>query len=210
MKYESVRKIPNFKGRFFTWNVMYHTNREKGLKEHFVVFSSGKRNSVWRSLWLKLVWDELSKEEFLLFLSMPETLKDEKVSGFLRARLSVPKRVLRQRLIILENYFNMKESSHLSYLGYHRLKYEIQREIVKLPRVPKFSGYVRNISSIGSKSRGSGYPEPESYLSTFKEDSMIDWFEILTVGEFTLIGQSVRLPEENRKVRNGNPKIKPQ
>lgn len=178
----TARYVPNFKGPFFTWKVNYSINREKRISDVFVVFSSGKRHKVHRFLWLKLIWDELSEDELLLFLSMSETLSDNKIVGFLRARLEIPKRVLRTRLLELESYFGEELSDRNHYNGLMRLRIDLQRRTMRLPKTAKFSGYVRNISSIGKGSkRSQGKPEPVAD-SFFSIESETDWYELLSVG----------------------------
>lgn len=196
---ETVRYKPNFQGSFRSWYVVLTTNREKGLSDRFVVFSSGKRRSVHKYLWHKLLWDELSKVEFLLFISMPETLSNMKMLGFLRCRLILNKKVLRQRVNKMEQILGEKVTSRSSYQGLKRLKIEIQMEEIKLPKVTKFSGYVKNISSIGRNSGGPRYiPEPISEEFVEERESF-DWYELLSVGEFSLLSQEILLPEEDQK-----------
>lgn len=194
---------PNFKGPFFRWNVNHEINREKGTLSRFVVFSSGKRHAVESYLWLKLVWDQLSRKEFNLFLSLPSTLQNDKIVGFLRSKLEVKTEVLRKRLVQVETLIGVKTSSRERYIGSKRLQIEIQMETIRLVKVPKFSGYVKNISSLGKSSRGQGSkPEPTGDFLFISEENL-DWFEILTVGEITLLGKSVVLLDKDQKVRNG-------
>jgi hypothetical protein len=144
------------------------------------------------------VWDELNKVEFNLFISMPETLSNTKILGFLRCRLILNKKVLRARLLRLEQILGERITKRESYQGMKRLKIEIQLETVKLVKVPKFSGYVRNVSAIGRNSGGPRYiPEPvsEEYI---EDHESVDWYEILSVGEFSLLSQEIVLPEEDQ------------
>lgn len=203
MEFPTVGQKPNFSGPFFRWYVTINTTRD-GYLNRFTVFSSGKRQAVKEYLWLKMVWDQLSKSEFELFLTMKETLEDEKIVGFLRSKLILPLGVLRSRLLGFERIMGIGISSRERYIGFKRLRVEIRKDQIRLKKVPKFSGYVRNIASIGKGSRGSGNkPEPiETFLYTV--ESQIDWYEILSVGDLTLLGKSIRLPDENQKVRNGN------
>lgn len=203
-----MRNIPNFKGPFFTWKVSLSTNREKSLQELLLVFSSGKRDRIHRYLWHKMVWDQLSKDEFLLFISMSETLGNDKIVGFLRAKLEVPLKVLRYRLNKIESLLGEKETDYISYLGYRRIRLDIQRIERKLPKVKKFSGYVKNIASLGKGSRGSSVPEPSSKILDFVENLNDDWYYLLSVGELTLLSRELQLPDEDQKVRNGGQQLK--
>lgn len=195
---ETVRNKPNFQGSFRTWYLTYSINREKGTSSRFVVFSSGRRHVVHEYLWLKLLWDELSKTEFLLFISMPETYSNIKILGFLQCRLILNKRLLRQRLIKMESLIGDTISSRERYRGLKRLRIDIQQESIRLKKTPKYSGYVRNISSIGRNSGGSSEilePVSEEYKEIIDP---LNWVEILSVGEFSLLSQEIFLPEEDQ------------
>lgn len=194
---KTVRKIPNFPGTFRTWTCTYNINREKSRAHRFVVFSSGKRQKVLNHLWLKLVWDELSQIEFLLFINCPEILSNNKIVGFLRTRLKFDKKILRKRLIQMEKLIGEKPSTRERYNGTKRISIDIQMEEISLRPTKKFSGYVRNISSIGRSKGGAVLPEPifEDYVEDIEP---IDWYDILSVGEFTLLSQRIVLPEEDQ------------
>jgi hypothetical protein len=190
----TVRNKPNFGGPFFRWYVNYNINRENRTCDRFVVFSSGKRHAVVKYLWHKLVWDTLTKEEYYFFLTLPEVLQDNKITGFLQSILTYPKSTIRRRLNLVERLLGEKETSPESYMGLKRLRIELVREQIRLPKTQKFSGYVRNISSLGKGSgRGTGVPEPIPYIYVDTvEDS--NWYYLLTVGEITLLSQVVILP----------------
>lgn len=201
-KKPTVRKIPNFSGGFFTWTQTFNINREQGFIERFVVLSSGKRQSVIKKLWLKLLWDELSELEFFLFISMPEVLGNNKFNGFLRMKLEVPKKILRQRLLKIENLLGNTLSSRVHYQGIKNLKVEILTEKTSLAKTKKFSGYIKSLSQRGKSSGGSGIPEPIDEI-TFHDEEEIDWYDLLSVEGFTLLGKSVHLPDEAQLGRNG-------
>lgn len=188
---------PTFKGPFFIWRVNFNTDGYSSTSDDFVVLSSGRRQAVHRYLWLKLLYDELSSKEFLLFLSMSETLKNNEIVGFLRAKLEVPKTVLRQRLLELEALLGKPLSSRDSYIGYRRMRIDILTERRKLPKTPKFSGYIKNNSrDKGGRLNGTSLDIPEiSSESVLLMESIpeTDWYELLTVGEITLLGQSIKL-----------------
>jgi hypothetical protein len=142
--------------------------------------------------------------EFHLLISSKEFLSDNKKVGFLRARLKTDKRILRERLLYLETLTGSKVSSRESYRGMKILKIDIQKETIRLAKVTKYSGYIKSISSIGKSSlRGPRLIEPVPEV--FVEDhEPINWYEILSVGEFSLLSQKIVLPDEDQKVRNGN------
>lgn len=184
---------PKFHGPFKTFKVGLNTNREKGTQDNFVVYSQGSRHAVQNYLWLKYLWDELTKEEFALFLTMPETLKSEIKFATLRAALLIGKKEIRTRLINCA-FLNEKERPYrLRYQGIKGLDVEIQRESRKLPKVPKFSGWIKSSSAVGRKSskKSPVFTEPLAIIDNDYETIVFDWYYYLTVGEIS--SHSVRM-----------------
>lgn len=160
-QYKETRKSPRFHGRFFTWRVTRFTNQENGVKAVFLVFSSGKREVVKKYLWHKLVWDQLTKIELELFLVL---LRDSDYAywSFLKLLVFVPKKILRKNLNAAETKLGLPITNRESYLGLQRLDIEIQEEIRNLPKPPKFSGWIRSLSSRGKTLTGEKGIEPLS------------------------------------------------
>jgi len=158
---EKIRKSPRFRGGFFTWRSTIFTDQENGVKAVFLVLSSGKREVVKRHLWLKLVWDQLTKIEFELFLTL---LKDSDYIywSFLKLLVFIPKRFLRKNLVKNEAILGLPISSRESYRGSLRVNIEIQKEIRNLPKPPKFSGYIKSLASRGKSLPGEKGIEPLS------------------------------------------------
>lgn len=176
-------KRPKFPGKFFSWNVTISTDWQRRTSEHFLVFSSGKREAVLRYLWLKYVWNNLTQEEFLvLILSLKDS--DDKKWSFIRATQTIKRSVLRERLLAKERTQEEVLSSRISYLGSRRLRIEIHRWTRKLPNVPKYSGYVRSIASLGkNKPRDLGLTIEELMTDGVVMEERFDWFHFLTVGD---------------------------
>jgi len=181
--------LPRFGGPFKTFSVMRSTNREIGLEDRLLVYSQGSRAKVVEYLWLKLLWDELTKREFELFLLLSETLNSEVKLAFLRALLIQGKKETRQRLNRAQKLLGIKQSSRERYQGFKRLDVEIKEITRRLPRVPKFSGWVRSLSAVGSKkkSRGPSYLEPLAIIENDYEDEKLTWYEVLTVGDLVIL-----------------------
>jgi hypothetical protein len=179
----TFRNYPKFPGVFFSWRVILSTDHEKGKQDALFVFSSGKRETVLEYLWLKFLWDQLSGEEFTLFLM---TLKDSdhKKWAFLKVLLLKDKKSLRRKLNEIEQHLQIPVSSRERYQGYKRVRVEIQKETRRLPKPTKFSGYVRNISAIGSKSRKTRFLETVTE-QIYLDEKQFDWELILTVGEIS-------------------------
>lgn len=177
--------LPRFSGGFKTFSISQFTNREKGSESRLIVYSQGARPKVHKYLWLKMLWNELSKEEWELFLAMPETLKSEMIYSTLRSINYQGKRATRKKLINCPFLSEEDKPTHDRYRGFKRLNVEIRKEERSLPKVPKFSGYVKSASAIGSKQ-----PRKSSFLDLMAitgDDYMeikFDWFTYLTIGEF--------------------------
>ena len=195
---DKVPEIPEFRGRFFRYTVNRQTNQERCFKEDFLVFSTGKRGALIQFLWLKNLWDELTREEFALFISFPEVLRNEKMVAFLQASISYPKGLIRNRLIKYEKLHNQQISSRSSYQGMKSMRFEIHRIQKKLPKTKPYSGYVKTPSAVGSKSPRK-IPFLESPSQTVEFIESINWFFLLTVGEIALFQGAYVFPDENPK-----------
>lgn len=177
---EKIRKSPRFRGGFFTWRQTIFTDHENGVKAVFLVYSSGRREVVKRYLFLKLVWDQLTKIEFELFLTL---LKDSDYLywSFLKLLVFVPKKILRKNLVKNETKLGLPLSDRESYRGYSRVNIEIQKEIRNLPKPPKFSGYIKSLSARGKSLPGEKGIEPLSSVpSEYTENiDMLAYWEAL-------------------------------
>jgi hypothetical protein len=181
--------LPRFGGPFKSFSVSRSSNRETGVESRLLVYSQGSRAKVVELLWLKLLWDELTKKEFELFLILPETLNSEIKIAFLRTLLLQGKRVTRERLNRAQEFLGLQVSSRERYQGFKRLDVEIYEFTRRLPRVPKFSGWVRSLSAVGSKrsSRGPSFLEPLAIIENDYEDEKFSWYEVLTVGDLVIL-----------------------
>jgi hypothetical protein len=181
--------LPRFGGPFKSFSVSRSSNRETGVESRLLVYSQGSRAKVVELLWLKLLWDELTKKEFELFLILPETLNSEIKIAFLRTLLLQGKRVTRERLNRAQEFLGLQVSSRERYQGFKRLVVEIYEFTRRLPRVPKFSGWVRSLSAVGSKrsSRGPSFLEPLAIIENDYEDEKFSWYEVLTVGDLVIL-----------------------
>lgn len=189
--------LPRFSGGFKSFSVSQFTNRETGAESRLFVYSQGSRVKVHRFLWLKMLWNELTKLEWELFLAMPETLNSEMIYSSLRAINFQGKRKTRNRLIQSTVIDDELRPTHDRYRGFQRLNVEISRENRSLPKVPKFSGYVKSASAIGSKS-----PRKSSLLDLMTindQDYMeivFDWFSYLTVEETSFLPKKETNPPD--------------
>lgn len=205
MAEKQLRTMPRFSGSFFTWRKVLFTDRNKGESRNLLVYSSGSRAAVLEYLWLKFLWDELTRIEFTLFIGcLTEGSGDFKKWASLEVLTSeIPKRILRKRILEGEKILGEKPSSRERYLGYKGMRIEIQEEKRRLPKVPKFSGYVRNISAIGRGNRINQGIEPWS--DSLPDDSYIEkkfnWVEFLRVGAISLFlsqGEILLHPDDSK------------
>jgi hypothetical protein len=75
-------------------------------------------------------------------------------------------------------------SENLLYTKLGSTGYHIQELRQAIRKADKYSGYVRNSSSVGSKSTNKIFrPEPETF--EWNKSVKIDFLEFLTVGEFS-------------------------
>jgi hypothetical protein len=190
---------PRFKGRFITTKVKLTTDHEKGMECRLIVYSKGSRQAIIKFLWLKFLWDQLTRSEFLLFLSIPEVLSNEKMFNYLSVINTIPKKIARRNLLKAEEYLEIEISSRERYQGIKDLDIEIYQETRNLPKPPKFSGYVKTPSSVGTKSsRGSSFLEtttdPDVIMKSLIEP--ISWYKLLTVGTDSLLSEDLFSSDE--------------
>jgi hypothetical protein len=190
--HDSNPKI-GFPGSFRTYEIELFNDREKSLSQRFLVYSSGSLDKLLEFLWLKLVWDSLTREEYELFILSKKANLDY-VDQFLRNLIHIPKKVLRERL--LEHSFLLEKApTRERYIGYKRINYEIHRVSRRLGRVKKFSGYVRNISSLGSKARSTFLLETSTDINnSYIEKEINVWRSIYSVGQLPLFAGEVIYP----------------
>ena len=178
---------PRFSGGFKTFSVSISINRETRVESRFCVFSQGSRNKVFEYLWLKLLWDELSRTE--IHLLMLSELKSNLKFSILKSINSHGKKHTRTRLMTL---FPDGRFSRERYQGFKRLDVEIYEFQRNLPKTPKFSGWIRTASAKGSKRSLGGSSYLETLTSTEYEDEIvIDWYYLLTVVDNSEISQWV-------------------
>lgn len=181
--------LPRFGGPYKTFSVSKSSNREKGTDVRLLVYSQGSRAKVVEYLWLKFLWDELTKIEFELFIILPETINSEMKVSVLRSILIQGKKVTRERLNKLLYFLGEPIYSRERYQGYKRLDVEINEITRSLTRVPKYSGWVRSLSAVGSKRnrQGPSYLEPLAIIENDYEDLEFNWYSYLTVGDLEIL-----------------------
>lgn len=179
------RDIPSFGGAFHRFKIRISTNQEKGTQDYFIVLSQGRRHTFSKYLWYKFLFDNLSKEEEEIFFHLPEIINNPFKIQVLRACIKLGKKTIRKKL---ENFPLIPPNEKVSrkkYQGIHgNTRYDLSRRVGKLPKPPKFSGWIRNSSSKDRKSfsKGSVMDPLNLLLEDFVEEQNFDWFLYLTVG----------------------------
>lgn len=150
------------------------------------MYSQGSRTSVARYLWLKFLWNELTEVEMRLFLTLPETLNSEIKVATLRSILIKGKTEVRWRLTQCPFLETDEQISLESFQGFKRLDVEIYDLTRSLPKVPKFSGWIRSSSAKGSKRSlpKSSFDEVQDDDRDDYFDVQFDWYHYLTVEDF--------------------------
>lgn len=199
--------FPRFTGAFKEFSISQFTNRETGTDRRLHVFSQGSRAKVSEFLWLKYLWDELTRMEFQLFIAMPETLNSTIKVAALRAVLLYGKRRIRTKLCQASFLPEKERPTRLRYQGFKRLDVEINVIERSLPKVPKFKGWIKSSSAKDSKSyRGPRLLEPLAITEHDYDSIVFDWYSYLTVDEFLpLPGKYCPHPDENQKFETVNP-----
>jgi hypothetical protein len=180
---------PNFYGPFKKFHVTLFSNHETGLVVKLLVYSQGSRAKVLKHLWLKYLYDELTKDEMKLFLACSETLRSEIKVAALRAVLIFGKKEVRRRLEQCPFLPLGEQISRTSYQGSKGLDVEISTITRNLTRVPKFSGWIRSSSSKDRKRihKRSGDTEPLAIIENDYEDIVFDWYHYLSSSEFSIL-----------------------
>jgi len=136
---------------------------------------------------MKVYFGYVNEVELMCSYDAPGVLSDELFISALRAKQQqiYDKKTQLQRLQLVQESLGIPKYSLNLYYTYDKVvNYEILETRSTIRKVKKYSGYVRNSSSVGSKrSSGSSKPEPESFEWTYNEK--FDYFEFLSVGVYS-------------------------
>lgn len=141
---------------------------------------------------MKALVDGLNKIETRLLFDIPGVLENDLFFDALRAwRTEIPKELLWYRLAVL---LRLEMRSMMSANIYYQLRGTLSFKILEvrqsIGKVKKYSGYVRNSSSVGSK-RSSGKQIPEPGSVEWNTNVEKDYYSFLTVGESSWLPGSV-------------------
>lgn len=136
-------------------------------------------------LQLKVLTGNASRVETRCCYDAPGVLEDDLFIDALRAwKTDVPRKILWQRLSTLQRLDSRTVWSENLYYTYDNVFiYELEEIRRSIRKVKKYSGYVRNSSSVGSK-RSSKSHRPQPEIIEWNTNVKIDYYSFLTVGEF--------------------------
>jgi hypothetical protein len=162
--------------------------------------SSNRIDTLVKYLQIKALLGFCSVIELQALVDYPRILGDRLFIEALRAwKTDVPESILWQRLQLLQRLTGRSEwSKNLFYTLSKVVNYELELKTEAIRRVKKYSGYVKNSSSVGSKRPRTVFlEETESIQWVLSED--INYYEFLTVGEYYLgnLGRIVSHPDED-------------
>jgi hypothetical protein len=198
--------ITSFRGPLIQYTIVKSINREKGTLRRWIVFSQGKRSTLIKYLFGKLLWDELNSFEQTIFWHLREITVDRTIWMSLKAlSLGVSKHDLRKRLEsgMFLGFKFITRQQYLTVKG--RVNFFFLEEEISPRRTPKYSGYTKHY-----KDKGSLRPEREFLSEVLEPTSDVSddiLLSYLTVGEITLFGGSVLHPDDGSK-KNRNGKLK--
>lgn len=189
--------LSSFRGPLIQYRILQSVDHEKGIARRWTVFSQGKRSTLVRYLFGKLIWDELNIQESRVFWVLPEVTTDLTIYLSLKALAFGLSRSLLRKRLEAGQIFGLKFISRQQYLTVKgRVNFFLIEEQVTLRRTTKFSGYTKHY-----KDKGSLAPERDEIISEILEPivnvSEELLFEFLTVGKFPLFGGSVPYPEDD-------------
>lgn len=191
--------IRSYRGPLLSFPIVKSIDRENGLLRRWTVFSQGKRSTLVRYLFGKLLWDNLNSFEQEVFWHLREITSTTAIFLSLKAlNLGVNKRDLRRRLLNspFTELQGITRQQYLSIKG--QVSFFLKEETLTLRKVPKFKSYTKHY-----KDKGTLGPEREYYFSDlfepFEKVSDEILLEYLTVGKFSLFKGEVSYPDENKK-----------
>lgn len=196
---KSSEVITSFRGPMNNFPIVQSINREKGVLRRWIVFSQGKRSTLVKYLFGKLLWDELNSIERRIFWSLSEITSDNTIFLSLKAlNLGTSRKDLRNRLerSPFKELWYISRQQYVSIKG--RVNFFFLEEEINLRKVTKYSGYTKHY-----KDKGHLGTEREYYVSEVldpfedvEEEILLNY---LSVGKISLFGREYSIPEEDQK-----------
>lgn len=170
------------------------------------VISSGKRSTLFKYLFLKWLWEELTLNELKYVLDLPEFHSSSGEEFFTCMKMlanGFPKSEIRTRLNNFRTLIGLKPHKAEKYRSLKQIKFILIEVEFREPPTIKFSGWVRHQNDQGSLRMNLIELDSEINDSYLKNE--INLYEYLSVGKVFLLGQEVTLSlnDGSNKNRNG-------
>lgn len=202
----SVLKQKNFNG-FREWSVSSNSaSSYDGGRVVWNVISSGRRSIVFKYLFLKWLYDELTQQELKFVLDLPEFHTSSGKEFFACMKMlanGFSKSEIRTRLNGLRKLLDQKPWSAEMYRSLKQVKLFLIEVEFREPPAEKYSGWVRHQNDQGSLRLSLIDLDSEINDSYLSEDENL--YEVLSVGKVFLLGQEITLSlmNDSNKNRNG-------
>lgn len=185
-----VQKWIRSQRRHFQYPITISIDYNKGLIERWTVFSQGKRSTLVRYLFGKWLWDELTSEEWRVFILLPEVLSDYKIFIPISKNIneSIPKKIIRKRLEDLSKIMSIIYLTKQQYKSISsQSNFLLYENRSRLAKTPKFSGYTKHYKDKGNLPREKTLMPSETLEFEEIDDSIQTIFSFyLTVGKIFL------------------------
>jgi hypothetical protein len=156
-----------------------------------------------RALFLKWLWNELTRIEFMFLFDTPEFHSSPYMCACVNIASKLGKKEVRKRIEWIHNFLGVNPNlSHSAYIGSHSLRILISQEINELPRTPKYTGWARH-QRVAKGSKGSTTPLSWTLLT---EPDTVDIFSLHS--EFLLLLEDFALFQGRAKILLKSPKVR--
>lgn len=155
-------------------------------KTFWITRTNFKRHTFIRYLKLKVLFGYGTEEDKRCLFDLNEVVFDNLYMAALRVANNklVKFDLIIERLNTLNRFFDQPEYELNDLWTLEgTLSFEREEKRVSIRKAKKYSGYVRNISSLGTKKSRGSRPEPE--MSEWNNKLSFDFILFLTVGEFS-------------------------
>jgi hypothetical protein len=155
-------------------------------KRNWIVLSSGKRSKVFRFLFHKWLFNELTRSElFFLLDNLQEFQFSEFIFDCFRISNIIGKKELRRRLREMKKSVVLPfEISHDRNIGFKSLGIVLLTEIVPDPECEPFSGWRRHQRVAKGRGDRLSLEEESIPVGDFPVERMFSWYEFLLVEDF--------------------------
>lgn len=152
----------------------------------WIIRSNFKRHTYIKYLKLKVLFGNPTEDDLRCLLDLDEVFKDEIFIATLSVlrNFQINKEIVLERANTLRRFLGATEVFPNDFWTLEgTIAVEREERRVSIRRAKKYSGYVKNISALGTKRSSGSRPEPEIYK--WNNKLSIDFARYLSVGEFS-------------------------